>query len=58
MTQLNLFDTDSRRDQDGNETAHHEPQRPRYGGSTYNEARDGKRLDGAGRLRRYREAGH
>lgn len=47
MTQLNLFDTDSRRDQDGNELAHHEPQRPRYGGATYDEARDRKRLDGA-----------
>ena len=45
--QLNLFDTDSRRDQDGNELAHHEPQRARYGGATYDEAHDRKRLDGA-----------
>lgn len=47
MNQLNLFGTDSRKDQDGNELAHVEPQRPRFDGETYDEARDGERLGGA-----------
>lgn len=47
MNQLNLFDTASRKDQDGNELAHVEPRRPRFGGDTYDEARDGERVGGA-----------